>query len=178
MRHLGERRLRWAALGALVAGLTVGTVGNTATAALTGTLNMNASLRLISVLGPCPPGVVASACSERTSAGLFAGLGQVTGRYTFRMDVGPPTYANGWGKAHAYPVRFAVASKGEIHFELAAAPQCLNEEQDFAARTPGGWGRFGVQTPSLRTTSFGNRRVRSDDPHAAVSLRRIELTNG
>lgn len=146
MRPLGDRRLCWAALGALVAGLTVAAVGHTASAgtvaaadgsqAATGTLNMSASLRLVSVLGPCPPGVDASACSERTSTGLFSGLGQVTGRYTFRMDVGPPTCANGWGKARAYPVRFAVASKGEIHFELAAAAQCLNEEQEFAARAP------------------------------------------
>ena len=52
----------------------------------------------------------------------------------FLIDVGPPTCANGWGKARAYPVRFAIASKGEIHFELAAGAQCVNEGQDLAAR--------------------------------------------
>ena len=146
MRPLGDRRLRWVAVGALVAGLAISAVGYAASAgaeaaptaskAATGTLNMNAKLRLVSVLGPCPPGVVASGCAERTSTGAFAGLGQVTGRYMFLIDVGPPTCANGWGKARAYPVRFAVASKGEINFELAPAAQCLNEEQDFAARAP------------------------------------------
>ncbi len=99
-----------------------------------GTLNMNASLRLVSILGPCPPGVSATGCAARTSRGPFAGLGQVTGTYTFLIDVGPPTCANGWGKAQAYPVRFAIASKGEIHFELAAGAQCVNEDQVFAAR--------------------------------------------
>ena len=95
-----------------------------------GALNMNASLRLDSNLGPCPPGVSANGCAARTSRGPFAGLGQVTGTYTFLIDVGPPTCANGWGKAQAYPVRFAIASKGEIHFELAAGAQCVNEDQD------------------------------------------------
>jgi hypothetical protein len=125
----------------VLAGLTilVGTAASASTAgsqAATGTLNMSATLRLVSILGPCPPGVSATGCSARTSRGPFAGLGDVTGTYTFLIDVGPPACANGWGKARAYPVRFAVASKGEIHFELAAAAECLNEEQDFAARAP------------------------------------------
>ena len=135
----------------------------------TGALNMNARLSLVSILGPCPPGVSASSCAARTSTGPFAGLGQVTGRYTFLLDVGPPTCANGWGKARAYPVRFAIASKGEIHFELAPAAECLNEEQDFAARAQtqtftvtGGTGIYagasgtGTVARSLGTTATGS----------------------
>jgi hypothetical protein len=156
---------------ALVITLVSGTAASASTAgsqAATGTLNMNATLRLVSILGPCPPGVVASACSARTSRGPFAGLGEITGTYTFLLDTGPPTCANGWGKARAYPVRFVVASKGEIHFDLAAAAQCLNEEQDFAARAPtqtftvaGGTGVYagasgtGTVARSLGTTDTG-----------------------
>jgi hypothetical protein len=130
---------------------------------------MNASLRLVSVLGACPPGVVASGCAARTSRGPFAGLGEVTGTYTFLIDTGPPMCANGWGKARAYPVRFAVASKGEIHFDLAAAAECLNEEQDLAARAAtqtftvtGGTGIYagasgtGTVARSLGTTDTGS----------------------
>ena len=178
MKPLGDRRLRWAAIGALVAGLTVGAVGYTASVgafaaanrpqAATGALNMNATLRLVSILGGCPPGVTASGCAARTSTGLFAGLGQVTGTYMFLADVGPPC-ANGWGKARAYPVRFVVASKGEIHFDLAAGAQCLNEEQDYAVRAQtqtftvtGGTGSYtgasgtGTVMRSLGTTDTGS----------------------
>jgi hypothetical protein len=132
-----------------------------------GTLNLNSKLRLVSVLGPCPPGVSASACAARTSSGPFAGLGQVTGTYTFLSDVGPPC-ANGWGKARAYPVRFAVASKGDILLQLAEGAQCVNEEQDFAVRAQtqaftvtGGTGIYagasgsGVVTRSLASTGSG-----------------------
>jgi hypothetical protein len=170
----GRAALReWAIVSTVVAGLTilVGTAASASTAgsqAATGTLSMNATLRLISILGPCPPGVSATGCSARTSRGPFAGLGEVTGTYTFLIDVGPPTCANGWGKARAYPVRFAVASKGEIYFELAAAAGCLNEEQDRAARAPtqtftvaGGTGVYagasgaGTVARSLATTETG-----------------------
>ena len=98
MRRLGDRRLRGVALGALVAGLVAaGTIGYagaeaapTASKAATGTLNMNARLGLVSVLGPCPPGVSAANCSARTSRGPFAGLGQVTGTYTLPLTSGRP----------------------------------------------------------------------------------------
>ena len=178
MRPLGDKPVRWAALGGIVAALAVSAVGYTASAravaaadgsqATTGTLDMNATLRLVSVLGACPPGVSATGCAARTSTGLFAGLGEVTGTYMFLIDVGPPGCASGWGKARAYPVRFAVASKGEIHFELAAAAECLNEEQEFAARAPtqmftvtGGTGIYegasgtGAVKRSLATTATG-----------------------
>ena len=46
----------------------------------------------------------------------------------FLLDTGPPSCAAGLSRARAYPVRFAVASKGEVHFQLAAGAECLNEE--------------------------------------------------
>ncbi len=92
-------------------------------------MNAKSEARLSSRCGVPARSCPRSACAARTSTGPFAGLGQVTGRYTFVIDVGPPTCANGWGKARAYAVRFAIASKGEINFELAPAAECLNEEQ-------------------------------------------------
>ena len=159
-------------LGALVGVMAIALVGGIAWAgsqSAAATLNMNASLRLVSILGPCPPGVSATGCAARTSRGPFAGLGQVTGTYAFLIDVGPPTCANGWGKAQAYPVRFAIASKGEIHFELAAGAQCVNEDTEFAARAQtqgftvtGGTGIYagasgtGIVSRSLATTGTGS----------------------
>jgi len=92
---------------------------------VSGTLDLNAALSLRSVVAECPSGVSASTCSDRTSTGLVAGLGPVTGTYTFLLDTGPPVCADGLGKARAYPVRFAVASKGEIRFQLAAGVECV-----------------------------------------------------
>jgi hypothetical protein len=177
MRLLSVGRLRWAALGAIVAVLAAGAVGYTASAgavaaadrsqAATGTLNMNARLRLVSKLGPCPPGVEAGTCAERTSRGPFPGLGEVAGTYTFRSDLGPPC-ANGWGKARAYPVRFTIASKGDILFQLAEGAECVNEA-DFAVRAQtqaftitGGTGIYagasgtGTVSRSLRTSDTGS----------------------
>lgn len=158
---------------AALAGLTI-LVGAAASASIagsqaaTGTLNLRTALNLVSTLGPCPPGVSATACAARTSTGPFPGLGQVAGTYTFLSDVGPPC-ANGFGKARAYPVRFAVASKGEIQFDLAAGEACVNEESDFAVRAQtqtftvaGGTGIYagasgsGTVTRTLGTTDSGS----------------------
>ena len=132
-----------------------------------GTLNLSSRLTLVSVLGPCPPGVSATGCAARTSRGPFAGLGQVTGTYTFLANVGPPC-DNGWGKALAYPVRFAIASKGDISFALAEGAGCVNEVLDFAVRTQtqtftvtGGTGIYagatgtGTVTRALGSTATG-----------------------
>ncbi len=157
---------------AALAGLTivVGAAASSSTAgsrAAAGSLNLSTTLNLISVLGACPPGVTASGCAARTSTGPFPGLGSVSGTYTFLSDVGPPC-PNGFGKARAYPVRFAVASKGDIQFELAAGETCVNEESDFAVRAQtqtftvaGGTGIYagasgsGTVTRTLGSTSTG-----------------------
>ena len=101
---------------------------------VSGTLDLNAALSLRSVVAECPSGVSASTCSDRTSTGLSAGLGPVTGTYTFLLDTGPPVCADGLGRARAYPVRFSVASKGEIRFQLAAGVECVNGAESHDAR--------------------------------------------
>jgi hypothetical protein len=144
--------------------------GNSAAAGserASGSLNLNSTLGLVSVIGGCPPGVPATGCAARTSRGPFAGLGQVAGTYTFGSKVGPPC-ANGWGKALAYPVRFAIASKGDILFQLAEGSECVNEETAFAVRAQtqaftvtGGTGIYagvsgtGIVTRRLSSTPAG-----------------------
>jgi hypothetical protein len=191
--------LRRRAFGAIVAGLAVGAIGYTASAgavaaadrlqAATGTLNMNAKLRLVSVLGPCPAGVTADNCAARTSTGPFPGLGQVTGKYTFGSNVGPPRCANGWGKAIAYPLRFAIASKGEILFQLAEGAQCVNEEQDLDVReqtqtftVTGGTGFYvgasgtGTVTRSLGSTDTGSAGTETWTGTLAVPALEFDVT--
>lgn len=123
---------------AVLVGLTI-LVGTAASASIAGsqavsaTLDLNAALVLRSVFSDCPSGVVSvSTCADRTGTGPFAGLGQVTGTYAFVLDAGPPSCTTGLVRARAYPVRFSVASKGEIHFQLAAGAECVNEEVGFA----------------------------------------------
>jgi HYR domain-containing protein len=130
---------------------------------------MNARLTVVSILGPCQSGVTADNCSSRTSTGPFPGLGQVTGKYTFGSNIGPPRCANGWGKAIAYTVRLSIPSKGEIYFDLAEGAQCEEEETEFHVReqtqtftVTGGTGMYagasGVGTVArhLATTATGS----------------------
>jgi hypothetical protein len=84
--------------------------------AATGTLDMNASLPLVSQLGGCVPAGTATECAARTIDGPFPGLGRVTASYTFQMDLGSGTCPGGFGKALAYPIRLEVAGKGAIDF--------------------------------------------------------------
>jgi hypothetical protein len=97
------------------------TPGSGATALPGGTLTLNASLRLSSLLGGCQPPAGADDCAARTIEGAFPGLGQVTGRYEFYADVGSPSCAEGSSRVLSYPIRFAVAGKGEIHVAVAEA---------------------------------------------------------
>jgi hypothetical protein len=52
----------------------------------------------------------------------------VTGKYSFPLKNVPPPCAAGSGKALAYPMRLAVASKGEIHAAVAEAAACVDGE--------------------------------------------------
>jgi hypothetical protein len=83
--------------------------------AATGTLDMNASLPLVSQLGGCVPAGTATDCAARTVGGPFPGLGSVTASYTFQMDLGSGSCPSGLGKAVAYPIRLEVAGKGAIN---------------------------------------------------------------
>jgi hypothetical protein len=153
---------------AVLVGLTilVGAAASASTAGsqvASGTLNLHAALRLVSIVGECPSGVSASVCSRRTSTGPYAGLGQVAGTYTFLLDQGSPSCPEGLSRARAYPVRFAIASKGEIHFQLAAGAECVNEAKAQAQTftVTGGTGIYagasgtGTVTRQLGSTSAG-----------------------
>jgi HYR domain len=151
----------------ILVGTTVSAAAAARPQAKAGTVNLNTALHLVSVFVPCPSGVSATGCAERTARGPFPGLGPVTATYTFMSDVGPPCPA-GFGRARSYPARFAVPSKGEIHFDLAAGEACVNEETDFAVRAQtqaftvtGGTGIYagasgsGTVTRSLTSTTTG-----------------------
>lgn len=65
---------------AVLVGLTIllGAAASASTAgsqAASGTLDMNAALNLVSILGPCPTGVTAFACSELDQHGPVRGAG-------------------------------------------------------------------------------------------------------
>lgn len=104
------------------------TPGRGATAMPSGTLTLNASLSLASNLGACAPPSGAEHCATRTIRGLFPGLGTVNGTYEFYVDQGPPACAGSDGRALAYPIRFAVAGKGEVHVAVAEATQCVPDQ--------------------------------------------------
>lgn len=115
-------------------------------AVATGTLELRASLKLVSNLGACPPGVAADACAPRTGEGSVSGLGRVSETYTWSFRMGPPTCPEGLGKPLAATGRLVVAGKGEIHFAVADGARCIeqeplrNEPQDFTIT--GGTGRY------------------------------------
>lgn len=165
----GAVRGRTLLVGLMLFGAAAAVGANAGSQSAAGTLDMNGTLKLKSFSGDCPSGVSASTCADRTSAGLFAGLGQVAGTYTFLLDTGPPSCAVGLSRARAYPVRFVVASKGEIRFQLAAGAECVNEDGDFAARSQaqtfsvtGGTGIYagasgtGTVKRSLGSTPYGS----------------------
>jgi hypothetical protein len=103
----------------------------------TGTLELRGSLRLVSNLGACPPGIAADACAPRTGTGFISGLGRVTVTYTWSYRMGPPTCPAGVGKPLATTGRLVVAGKGEVSFAVADGARCIeqdplrNEPQDF-----------------------------------------------
>jgi HYR domain len=111
----------------------------------TGELALRAELTLHSILGACspPPG---GECAARTASGLVPGLGAVTEKYEFPVDVGPPSCAAGFGEALASANRFVIAGKGEIYFALAEGG-CVRQEEPIynqtqAYRITGGTGIY------------------------------------
>jgi hypothetical protein len=120
--------------------------GQSAYVSATGTLELRASLRLVSDLGACPPGITADACAPRTGKGFISGLGTVTETYTWSYRMGPPTCPSGVGKPLATTGRLVVARRGEIYFAIADGARCIdqeplrNEPQDFTIT--GGTGTY------------------------------------
>ena len=102
--------------------------GQSATLSATGTLELRASLGLVSDLGVCPPGVNADACAPRTGRGSVSGLGRVSETYTWSYRMGPPTCPLGVGKPLATTGRLAVVGRGEIFFALADGARCIDQE--------------------------------------------------
>jgi hypothetical protein len=122
-----------ASVAALVIATVVGvtadiTPGRGAIAMPNGNLTLNASLSLSSRLGGCAPPSGAEACGARTIRGLFPGLGAASGTYEFLVDQGPPACTGSDGRALSYPIRLAVAGKGEIHAAVAEATRCLPDQ--------------------------------------------------
>jgi hypothetical protein len=92
--------------------------------AATGTLDMNASLSLVSKVG-CAPVGIATDCAVRTVGGPFPGLGSVTGSYEWPADAGSGACPAGLGKALAYPMRLEVAGKGAIDVAVSDGAACI-----------------------------------------------------
>lgn len=127
------------------------TPGRGATAMPSGTLTLNASLRLSSNIGGCPPPPGAEECAARTIGGPFPGLGPVTGTYDYFVDLGPSACGAEEGRALAYPIRFTVAGKGEIQVAVAAGPcvvgnSIITQSQTFTVT--GGTGIYAGATGS------------------------------
>jgi hypothetical protein len=102
--------------------------GQGATVLATGTLELRASLRLVSDLGACPPAINADACAARTGQGSVSGLGRVSETYTWSYRMGPPTCPSGVGKPLATTGRLVVVGRGEIFFALADGARCIDQE--------------------------------------------------
>ena len=111
-----------------VAAGAAGAPGRSVTVAATGTLELRTTLRLISDLGVCPPGIDANACATRTGTGEIRGLGRVVESYVWSYRLGPPTCPAGVGKPLASTGRLVVAGKGEIQFATADGARCIDEE--------------------------------------------------
>ena len=144
-------RPRWAllsitVLACLVVGTMTASAATSSSHSATGTLSLQAELRLESTPGPCPPAVDANTCAARTAAGLVPGLGRMTQSSTWLAGMEPPWCRLSMGKALAHSVRLAVAGKGEILLELQEATDCIDQEpvrnQAQAFTITGGTGSF------------------------------------
>jgi HYR domain len=127
------RRRAWGVVAAAVAlGFSsVAAIGASPVAGLTvanASLDMNASLPLVSQLGGCEPVGVATDCGSRTVGGPFPGLGRVTASYSFLFGLGAPLCATALGKALGYPIHLEVAGKGVIDVAVSEAPECIETE--------------------------------------------------
>ena len=135
--------------------LTVFVVAATAVApassephAAAGTLDLRATLRLISDFAPCPANVPAGTteCRARKGTSVVRGLGPASETYTWPLAVGPPACPADFAKPLATTGRLVVAGKGEITFAVADGAQCVrlepvrNEPQELTFT--GGTGRF------------------------------------
>lgn len=142
-----SRHMMVVLLAAAAAVVYLGTATTSAPFAA-GTLNLRASLRVVSTLGPCPTGAPAeeTICAARTGEGTVPGLGSVSESYDWFAGLGPPSCPLDLAKPLAAPGRLVVVGKGEIRVALAHGARCVdlepvrNEPQDFTIT--GGTGLF------------------------------------
>jgi len=126
--------LRWKwglialAAGFAIVGVGIGASPGAGSTLATGTLDLNASLALVSHLGGCTPAGMATDCAARTVDGPFPGLGNVTADYPYQMDLGSGACPSGLGKALAYPIHLVVTGKGAIDVAVSEAPECIDIE--------------------------------------------------
>ena len=90
-------------------------------------LDLQATLVLVSEEAPCPGGVPAATtdCRARIGTGLVRGLGIVSVAYDWPVGLGPPTCAAGFAKLLATTGRLIVAGKGEITFTIGEGARCM-----------------------------------------------------
>ena len=112
------------------------------------TLDLRVTLGLVSDPVACPPDLPQdnTECRKRAGQGAVPGLGVVSEAYAWVYRVGPPTCPANLAKPLATKGQLSVAGKGEILFQLADGPRCVdvepvrNEPQDFTIT--GGTGSF------------------------------------
>ena len=102
---------------------------------LAASLELRAELRLVSIrAGACPSGVSATTlCPSRTGEGSAPGLGSATVAYSYLIDEAPPACPMGSVKVLGYPVRLAVAGKGELQVAVAERGDCLAAQAGISA---------------------------------------------
>jgi hypothetical protein len=119
-----------------------------------GTLELRATLAVVSTPVPCPPELPqeGTECRARTGENAVSGLGAVSETYTWSFRIGPPTCPANLAKPLATTGRLVVAGKGEIQFAIADGARCVdvepvrNEPQDFTVT--GGTGLYASATGS------------------------------
>jgi hypothetical protein len=112
-----------AAVGALV------TATSSASPAA-GTLNVRATLGVLSEPAACPPALPqdGTECRARTEQARVPGLGGVSATYVWLFRVGAPTCPSNLAKPLATTGRLAVLGKGELQFALADGAACVDVE--------------------------------------------------
>jgi hypothetical protein len=133
------------ALVVLGLGMTAVPIAGGGAAKTSGTLNLRAVLKFVSVPASCPPGTPDSViCHSRTGEGAVPGLGRVTETYLFMAD--NRACVSVAYKVLAYSARFSVEGKGDLLLALAETPECVPDlavpraTQAFTVR--GGTGAF------------------------------------
>jgi hypothetical protein len=117
---------KYVVLAVLGLAMTAVPIAGGVAAKTSGTLNLRAVLKFVSVPASCPPGTPdVVICHSRTGEGAVPGLGRVTETYVFMADRTPcGTVA---AKVLAYSARWSVEGKGDLLLALAETPECVPE---------------------------------------------------